>query len=542
MSSPASYPMFSDGLMAAVDLSAGALKSPPFLWYSHAAAATATATDTRPDDLGMEKRKTQLLSFMDHLDIGTVEEHLVLVEDPYLNRYARPEPTKLIISDKKEDPRCTPLHVPLIGDETTAQIIQKLTRLTLAKLITPMRCSLDAVYQMYLALPEPRMIHVNKRLRHRLFKATSRELRRDPRKETQGMLRYLSLIGDVKDCGITIRRNEWNNAIAFATRFVGRTTETEVETALQMWKEMEIEAGIEPNSVTFNILFDVASKAGNFALAEMLYKEMKARNIPFNRYHHVSLIYFFGLQEDADGVRAAYKEMVEAGESVDTAVLNCVISGFLKCGEDKAVLRVYEYMKLTGSKHAPPEPTKSQKEVDPQPQQHKVADVTPDLRTYRILINHFGVQRGDLGQVAQFLDEMKRYGIPMHGSIFLALFEGFMRHGSTILSEWTPSRLESILSALLRALDNKVQGVYLDTWLMMWALRSFMNCTNKDRVLKVYEEFKKRWDLAPDKADYMDSYLLRLLNSKNSMPFQRPAPWQRDKAKAVRRRPYVKHS
>ncbi|KAK2037302.1 pentatricopeptide repeat domain-containing protein [Colletotrichum somersetense] len=513
MSSTASYSMSTDGLMAAVDLSAGALGSPPsFNLLEH----------TLP-------RTHSLLSFMDHQDVGTVEEHLELVDDPHLNRYAQPEHAKLIISDEEDDEWDLPPNESL-GDKTTAELAHWLAIIVHRRLRNK-RGSVSQIFQAYTALPEPRMMHLNKRYRHRLLKVCGRVAR----KGMKEMLRYFTLIEDMKDCGIRIRRNEWNYALAAATKFVAKTTEVEAESALQLWKEMEVHKRSTPNSVTFNILFDAASKSGNYALAEMLYKEMKSRGIPFNRYHHVSLIHLFGLQKHADGVRAAYKEMVKAGETVDTVVLNCVIFGLLRCDEEKAVLKVYDFMKKTGSKHvvAKPGTAKATIEVDPnneQQQQQQIADVTPDLRTFRILINHFSIQSGDLAQVALFLEEMKTYKVPMHGGIFLALFQGFMRHGNVLFSAWTPARLENVLAALLQALDNNVQGLYLDTWLMMWALRAFMICIKRrKRVLEVYEEFRKRWDLPPNKVEHMESYLARLLNSKDAKHAEPdPTPSQPD--------------
>ncbi|OHW90111.1 pentatricopeptide repeat protein [Colletotrichum incanum] len=545
MSSFASYSVSSDGLVAAVDFPAGALHSPPFLGVLETAMPR-----TRP-----AKKREELLEFVDHQGVGTVEEHLQLVEDPYLNRYAQPEPTKIMISERKVDQQYPSLHDALRGDETVAQVVTKLGSAVSTKLRYPLRVSLDSIHELYAALPEPRMIHIPARLRHRLLMVFGTP----KKKESQTMLRYFSLIGDAKDCGIPLRRNEWNHALALASRYVGKTTDTEAASALQLWREMEKLSRVKGNSVTFNILFDAASKSGNFPLAEMLWKEMRARKIRFNRYHRVSLIHFFGLQEDADGVRAAYKEMVEAGEMIDTVVLNCVISSFLRCGENEAALRVYEHMKGTHSKCATLPQNDyfkgrvvskvlsmfakvSKKLPDLRPQLQELAGSTPDMRTYRILINHFGLQRGDLSKVAQFLDEMKWFDVPVHGSIFLTLFEGFNKHGGTAFSEWTTARLENVLSALLQALDDKVQGLYLDTWLMIWALRAFMKCTSKDKVLEVYEEFKKRWELAPDREEFMENYTAKLLDDQDSILPKQFVPQQHKKRKAVKQKAFVKHS
>ncbi|WYZ36988.1 hypothetical protein EsH8_II_000494 [Colletotrichum jinshuiense] len=497
----------------------------------------------------MRKKKEDLLKFMDHQDVGTVDEHLELLEDPYLNRYARPEPTKLTVSERKEDLQYPSIHEALRGDEDIAQVVAKLGTAVSTRLRNPLRMSFESIYAMYMALPEPRMIHIPAKLRHHLLRVFGTP----KRKESQVMLRYFSLIGDAKDCGIALRRNEWNHALALASRYVGKTTETEAESALQLWREMEKQSGVKGNSVTFNILFDAASKSGNFPLAEMLYKEMRSRNIRFNRYHRVSLIHFFGLQEDADGVRAAYKEMVEAGEMIDTVVLNCVISSFLRCGEDEAALRVYEHMKSSHSMAATrPENDYFMEKVvgkvlfmfaeignkhpEMRPKLQELTDNTPDIRTYRTLIIHFAIQKGNLSKVAQFLDEMKWFEVPVHGSVFLTLFEAFNKHGGSALSEWNAARLENVFSALLQALDGKAQDLYLDTWLMIWALRAFMKCTDKDRVLEVYEQFKNRWRLAPDRALFMEKYAARLLEDKDSIGSREHVPRQ-NKAKATRRYP-----
>ncbi|EXF83476.1 pentatricopeptide repeat protein [Colletotrichum fioriniae PJ7] len=517
--------------------------------YSHVAASAVTSA-SRSHHVVMRKDKDVLLGFVEHEDVGTVDEHLELARDPYLNRYAQPEPTPLTISERKEDQQYPSYHEALRGDEDIGQLVTKLGTAVSTKMRYPARVDLDTIHSLYAALPEPRMIHMPAKLRHRLLKIFGTPIK----KETQTMLRYFSLIGDAKDCGIALRQSEWNHALALASRYVGRVTDTEAEAALQLWKEMEKLSGVKGNAVTFNILFDAASKAGNFALAEMLYEEMKKRGYSFNRFHHVSLIHFFGLREDPDGVRAAYKELVEAGEMVDTVVLNCVISSFLRCGDEDAALKVYGYMKDSYSAAAKipqmdPSMDKAvihihsmfarvgKKIPELRPQLQELAHETPDMRTYRILIKHFAITKGNLSKTAQFLDEMPQFEVPVHGSIFLAIFEGFSKYGASPFSPWTGDRLENVLAALFDAIDNKVQGLRLDTWLMIWALRAFMKCTNNEKVLEVYEDFKKRWELEPDRADFMDHYLARLMDGKDAFIFRHGPGQQKKKHKAVRKRP-----
>lgn len=344
------------------------------------------------------------------------------------------------------------------------------------------------------------------------------------------MLRYFAVIADVKNCGFPVTTAEWNATISFASRYVGTTTAVEAEWALKLWRQMEVEAGIKGTDVTFNILFDVASKAGNFTLAEMIYKEMEARGHRPNRYHHVSLIHFFGLKMDTAGLRAAYVEMVNAGEMIDTVALNAVISGLLRSGEEDSAERVYERMKAMASREGVVIPirTYSSSRVVTQALDmfarigrkypslrghlQDSSLLYPDLQTYRILINHHGVKRGDLAAVARYIDEMKFFHIPLHGSIFLALFKSFALHGGSHAgAQWSAQRLDSIWYALLGALDDKSSGVEIKVWLAIWVLRAFHRCSSRQSVLDAYQELRDRWDLGEEDRQFLGDFLSGLV-------------------------------
>src|SRR3569833_1765015 len=95
-----------------------------------------------------------------------------------------------------------------------------------------------------------------------------------------------------------------------------------------------------------------------------------------------------------------------------------------------------------------------------------MAILTPNIATFRILVNHYDVKNGDIGTVAKYLDEMRFFNIPLHVTIFLALFKAFAHHGGHADSNWSEQRLESIWKALLHALDQRAAGQYIDTWLV----------------------------------------------------------------------------
>ncbi|KAK4213028.1 hypothetical protein QBC37DRAFT_423806 [Rhypophila decipiens] len=507
----------------------------------------AATEDTKPKDQSSKQAtltREDVLALVDPYDDedpGTVEEHLQFFRDPYMRGYARSNVPKITIARTRDDVEFPSLEEVTPANEQQKEILWNLRFAILSRLRNPQQIDLDGLYDLYLKLPEPRMPFLQGRLRHLFLKA----LGQPAKKDSKSMLRYFSVIADVRDGGFSLTTSEWNAAISFASRYVGTVTEAETEAALKLWREMELESSVKATDVTFNILFDVASKSGNFVLAEMIYREMESRGHRFNRYHYVSLIHFFGLKQDTIAMRAAYREMVNAGEIVDTVTLNAIISGLLRSGEEYAAEKVYDRMlkaAFAAAYTAAERTDDSQaKKTLAMPARNYLTDravtqalimfaklgrkqkhlqrlfqdnpvlIHPDLHTYRILVNHYGVKQGDLSKVAQFLDDMRLFQIPLHGAIFLALFKGFAIHGGISRSAWSEQRLDGIWLAFLQALDDKVDGLFISTWLAGSALRAFAKCSDRKRLLSVYEHLKNRWAL--DKADesYMVDFLAGLL-------------------------------
>ncbi|KAH0565844.1 hypothetical protein GP486_000767 [Trichoglossum hirsutum] len=391
----------------------------------------------------------------------------------------------------------------------------------------------ETIYELYRALPAPRVSYLTRRvLRLLLHRLSVVE-----RKTEASMLRYLSIVDDMKAVGIPLTAGEWSSAIAFAGRCFSRVSYTEIESALHLWKEMEGEAGVRGSTVTFNILFDIATKAGKFILAEMILVEMQSRGLELDRYARVGLIYYHGLKGDGCGVRRAYREFVDAGEIVDTVVLNCVIAALVKAGEAAAAEQVYERMKAMHRNRfgapLPPLGWQGAREISKllreavrtakeKPEIYeklrKNSSVAPDLRTYQILVLHHAVHTGEIERLAELLDEMRYFQIPLHGSIFLALFKGFSIHGGVRYTAWTRHRLESVWSSYRSALDDKVEQLYLGKWMTIWSLRSFAKCAGKQRMLEVWEEIKERWEPQENEMETVVSILKDLLAERMAWP------------------------
>ncbi|PHH86711.1 hypothetical protein CDD83_9861 [Cordyceps sp. RAO-2017] len=461
-------------------------------------------------------------------DEGTADQHFDYYRDPYRRGYALPDGPRPRISDRPHDAHFPSATDAFWIDDKTRNLLQRLYVAISGRLRHPSLVSLDAIHKLYSQLPEPRMLHLTWQWRNRLMRAMG-----TPRKRSlPSMLRYFALVADVKKAGLTLRRSQWNFALAFAAKYTSRGTSRELESTLRLWSEMERDAKIPGNEVTFNILFDVAAKAGNFRLADMVFQEMENRGMDFNRFHHVSLIHYFGLKLDSAGIRAAYKEMVESGEMIDTVVLNCVISGLLRCGEEEAAEETYHSMKDNHSL-APEMPQRdymmsrvitkvlmmfsrvSKKHPElKQPLQSRV-HLEPDLHTYKLLVQHYAIKMGNLNKIAQFLDEMKFFKVSVHPTVFLAIFKGFYLHGGFRGSDWSEARLNGVLSALYQARDAHPQGFLIGRWLVIWALRAVKRCSSTEAVEQTFTALSQRWDIPPDRQAFMHEIYKNILQGKD---------------------------
>ncbi|KAH8596455.1 pentatricopeptide repeat-containing protein-like protein [Bisporella sp. PMI_857] len=448
------------------------------------------------------RTREELLALVDQYSGTSFTDQLPLIELPRLHQPS--DGPHLTISDKVED-EWPPPYQEWPADVLT---IRKLD--TLTEMLSDFETDPEVIYQLYQDLPEPRAPYLPSKLRHKLL----RHLAVVEKKDEQSMLRYFSVINDMKSVAIPLTVGEWTSATSFAARWVKQSTEVEVEAALHVWREMEHFAGVSANEVTFNVLYDVACKAGKFPLAEKIHEEMKSRGLRFTRFSHVGQIYLNGIKGDGDGVRAAFKRLESAREIIDTVVLNALLAAFARCDEGTQVEQIYSFMKQKAIPDMAPKTFLERRVIDrtylrwaeiirenPSKQQdlQAISMMGPNGRTYRILFNYFAVDIGDLDKTALFLDDLMDLKVPLHGTHFLAFFRAFATHGGIRYTKWTASLLERTWEIYLTAVDDDVADVRMNKWIILWSLRAFAKCSGKSRMITVWEEVRDKW--GPDEAE-----------------------------------------
>ncbi len=383
-------------------------------------------------------------------------------------------------------------------------------------------CTHKEAFEAYSALPFPGVSHISDETCRLLF----RRLSVLEKKSRTSKMRYLSVVDDMKMANMPLTPAEWNSAIAFCGQCLTHITAVDVENALRTWTEMEQEANVKGRTVTFNILFDMAAKAGRFVLAEMILKEMGDRGLKFNRYSRNAFIFYHGLRGDGDAVRKAYRDYVEAGEIVDTVVMNTVITALIRAGEPAAAEQVYERMKQMHTKQSGHDlPLGNWREIrdlgrllngaarrfkeDPGKlrQLQEEQSIAPDTQTYIQFVEYHASQTGEIRRIAVLLAEMQHLGLPMHGRIFTKLFKGFAYHGGVRYTSWTRPRLEAVWASMLEASDEGLENVRVMKWMVVWAVRAFERCAGRQRMLEIWSELRQRWEPGDGDVDFVMSTL-----------------------------------
>ncbi|GAB1191596.1 hypothetical protein APSETT444_000776 [Aspergillus pseudonomiae] len=334
------------------------------------------------------------------------------------------------------------------------------------------------IFRLYRDLPYPGVSYLSKRTRGALL----RRFANPPNRRWVDARRYLGIIEDMVAAKLPVSRSLWSSAIHLAGRASGKVCKRDLVRSIGLWQQMEHVAGVKSDGVVFNILFDIAIKAGQFTVADRLMEEMARREITFTRPGKVSKMYYCGMQQNADGIRQTFDAFVTSGEIVDTVVLNCLIVSFLRAGETKTAEQLYHRMMqaqntveldLERLHHGPSLTSefivyrkKSRKlnrllQVsaslkDRLPEHHRALQealpMTPDTRTFHILLAHHAYRSGNLHAFMSVIGDMeKTFTVPPRGMIYLLLFDGFAYNGRK-RKGWTAERLWNAWRAYLRAL------------------------------------------------------------------------------------------
>lgn len=377
-------------------------------------------------------------------------------------------------------------------DQMEIHSVEKLVR-TLWEEPNP---STQYLFRLYRDIPAPGVALLSKRTRGALLRLFAHP--RDRR--WVDARRYLALVDDMVTARLPLSRSLWSSAIHLSGRANGKVLKRDLIRAVGMWQKMEHIAGVKADEVVFNILFDIAIKAGAFKVADRLEEEMTERGLSFSRCGKTSKIYYFGMIRDVEGIRETFDDFVRSGEIVDTVVMNCLVASFLRAGDIQTAEQLYARMLEKQSSnnkrlsHSEDESydggsnlsydmpqyrerarklgrvlKKSSALKEKFPEYHRALQdslsIAPDTRTFYIFLRHYAYNTGQLDSFMAVMRDMeKTFTVPPRAIIYLFLFEGFALHGRR-KKQWSAENLRLTWHAYIRALRDsnaRLRGLNLN--------------------------------------------------------------------------------
>ncbi|KAI5844159.1 hypothetical protein BZA05DRAFT_177210 [Tricharina praecox] len=361
----------------------------------------------------------------------------------------------------------------------------------------------ESLFELYRNLPGSRLPYLDRITMERFIV----RLMTVPLRDQVAMLRYLTLIEDMKASKIPITRHEWNQAMSFVLKAFKQTTAAEMRAAYELWAQSEGDHGVNADLTTFNILLDGASNSKSPALAQSILKEMRTRNMKYDRFTYTALMMYHAHIGDGAKIRQVYQGLVDAGEIVDTVVLNTLMTALVIVGEEDDALRIFAFMKRAGAiaeKSPTPEMVEyracrsfAQKLKRPGARNSKrymeelKVVLGPDIGSFHLFV-HLNCRKANWDRAQDFIRDMKTFGLVLPDSVYLSLLKGFAWWGSPDpYGQWNPARLENVLNVVLdeQAGLIKWQRVYA-----VWVVRAVAKVYVNGEVLeRVWQEVMQQW-------------------------------------------------
>ncbi|KAF3924254.1 hypothetical protein ABW21_db0204583 [Orbilia brochopaga] len=376
------------------------------------------------------------------------------------------------------------------------------------------------LFEAYVKLPNPRLRYLSQEQIYGLLSKLSNIEKVDE----AAMLRYLTVIDDMKTGRVPIPRVHWNVAISFVAKCYRRLTDHDLQSGLFLWREMEKVAGMPADATTFNILFHLAANSDMAHLPLMILKEMKRRRVSLDRFSYVNLITYYGGQGNGSGIRATYRELVSSGEVVDIVVLNAIMTALIEAGEPQAAENILAHLTRPNLRVRQTQtPGKSnarlhkdmkelrwilgQQGFDTGVGMHQ-SPPAPNIISFAIFIDYHASETADMAKVLSILHNLSECGISAETTIFQSLFKGFSLHGRVNYSPWTLQKLNAVFEAFVDG------GYRINRDATLWCLRAYTILAGKEKAEGMWQAVRDRWTRQGAEASEMVEVAHRLSKMK----------------------------
>jgi hypothetical protein len=365
------------------------------------------------------------------------------------------------------------------------------------------------VYAKYTELTYPHSLHLPYGLLEKVLAHLS--VRDSEQRDPLFASEYMAILHEMMVHGVLVKRWMWDTAMHYLANDVPWIREPEIDSMINLWTRMEKLSGQRANHVTLTTMFITATKAGKYALADRLWRELGARKLRIDRVARVAQIYAYGIRKDGYKIRQCYIDLIDAGEIVDIVVINCTISALIKANEGAAAEEVFERTKaidldrynslifpetwrgaraLRGVMNTGPTLSEADRR-----EAAAVSPISPNAQTYQILVRYRCHTHEDIGPAMDLLDEMVVAKIQPGVGIFSLLFKklnqpSFQARRSSVIQLWSVFE-----TAVWNNEDYQKHAKFMDHALLLNIIGTFARHLSKDAAREKWEEIAKKWDL-----------------------------------------------
>lgn len=158
-------------------------------------------------------------------------------------------------------------------------------------------------------------------------------------------------------------------------------------TLAERWLERMLEAGLEPNVVTYTAVIDAYAKAEDSAGAGRWYRRMLEVGVQPNTHTFGAVINAYAKGGDVEAAESMVEENLQRGFPPDLVAFCALIDACVKADDAERGTRAFQRMKQCGLK--------------------------PNIVAYASVARLFS-RRGDWAQCEAFAEEMRCEGVPMN--------------------------------------------------------------------------------------------------------------------------------
>lgn len=470
--------------------------------------------------------------------------------------YSSTPTARLSVSPESFDNVGHPMHSVATLERCLRKTHSRLTTLLhkIPKDAPPEQVPLDQIVELYSQLPGNRVCYLQRTEVSKILFLLAQQNNR-----INSVARHtMTVIWNMRDNQTVIRLSEWTQLIDAIGKAFVYEKEKGMQHILKCLDGMS-RTGIQADVATLTSIYHSALRCKNWAVTEFIDNEMRKRNLDDNIIVWTMRIKAAG-KRSPRAIHNTFREFCERGIPVDINFVNALLEAFLNTKQ--ATLAELIYMRLRRFAEIGPQDVKrifsrlqvrkkrrkamspelvralsqghlemelAKRRIDPNdrldengltaldalrmadgniPRSEKI--IMPTFGTIRLFISYHCHYTGRLGDVAFYINDMERFGVPLQYGTYADILHGFfLWHRPN--GEWTTKRLERVFAPIREGVMAGKPPFRITYIIALTAIRAFGKLHYGGRKAREVWELLRPWiKINENVQDGKDSRLFQL--------------------------------